>query len=110
MTNPSLEQALEFAQYQTTFNQQRQLLKQEFDNNCVLAHNGGLFKITQEWLGGFDLQSNWALDSNGLPIFIKEPEELLALAQKTYRDALNKYGQSYQELKNKRSVKSLVDL
>jgi len=26
MTNPSLEQALEFAQYQTTFNQQRQLL------------------------------------------------------------------------------------
>ena len=109
MTNPSLEQALEFAQYQTTFNQQRQLLKDEFDNNCILAYNGGFFHITQEWLGGFDSTANWILDSNSTPVFLSEPGELFELAKKTYREALIKYGIAYQELKTKRTVRSLVE-
>lgn len=109
-SNTNLEQALSFAKYQSTLNQQRQLLKQKFDNDCLLAHNGGLFKITQEWLGGFDLSSRWFLDVNQTPVEVEDPRALFDLAKETYRAALDEYGQAYQNLRKQRSVRLLAGL
>lgn len=106
----TLEQALSFAQYQTTLNQQRRLLKEQFESDTILPYNGGLFKITQEWLGGLDLESNWFLDMNNNPVHVTDPAELQALAKETYRSAIDRYGNEYQVLRRQRSVRSLVGL
>lgn len=105
-----LESALSFAQYQTTINQQRRLLKEKFESDTVIAHNGGLFKITQEWLGSFDTTSNWFIDVNGNPTCIQDPATFLIEAQSIYQQALAKYGEEFAKLRTQRSVKSLTDL
>ncbi len=105
-----LEKALSFAQYQSTLNQQRKLLKEQFESDTILAYSGGLFKITQEWIGGFDVESEWVLDMNGNPVKIDNSQELLSMARETYKSALMTYGEEYQKLRRQRSVKSLVDL
>ena len=108
--NTQLEKALSFANYQSTLNQQRQLLKQKFDNDCIVAHNGGLFKISQEWLAGFDAESLWCLDMNQTPVQIDNPNEFFNKAQLAYRTALSDYGTAYQELRKQRSVRVLTGL
>lgn len=105
-----LEKALSFAQYQSTLNQQRRLLREQFESDTILAYNGGLFKITQEWIGGFIEDTEWCLDINGNPVQIENPSELLSIAKETYKSAISKYGAEYQELRRQRSVRSLVDL
>lgn len=105
-----LEAALSFAQYQTTLNQQRRLLKEQFETDTVVAYNGGLFKVTQEWLASIDRESNWILDMNRNPVMIADPNELYELARTAYRAALAKYGDAYQQLRRQRSVKTLTDL
>lgn len=109
-SNTNLEQALGFAKYQSTLNQQRSVLKEKFDNDCLLPYNGGLFKITQEWLGGFDLQSRWFLDLNQTPVEVDNPQELFDRARDAYRAALEEYGQNYQALRKQRSVRILAGL
>jgi hypothetical protein len=105
-----LEAALSFAQYQTTLNQQRRLLKEQFETDTVVAYNGGLFKVTQEWLASIDKESNWILDMNRNPVMIADPNELYELARTAYQTALAKYGDAYQQLRRQRSVKTLTDL
>lgn len=105
-----LEAALSFAQYQTTLNQQRRLLKEQFETETVVAYNGGLFKVTQEWLASIDKESNWILDMNRNPVMIADPNELYELARTAYQTALAKYGDAYQQLRRQRSVKTLTDL
>lgn len=105
-----LEEALSFAQYQTTLTQQRRLLKEQFETETIVAYNGGLFKITQEWLGGFDKTSIWLLDMNGNPVVVADPEDLYQQASTAYKAALAKYGDAYQLLRRQRSVKLLTEL
>ncbi len=105
-----LEEALSFAQYQSTLNQQRRLLKEQFETDTVVAYNGGLFKVTQEWLGGFNINCNWCLDSRDTPIKIDNPQELFDQALAAYTKAITKYGEEYQKLRTQRSVRSLTDL
>jgi hypothetical protein len=109
-TEIQLEQALSFSQYQTTLNQQRRLLKEKFESDTILAYAGGLFKITQEWLGGFDKDCKWILDINNTPISIDSPNELLNTAKEIYLTAIAAYGEEYQKLRRQRSVRSLTDL
>lgn len=111
-TSQRLEAALDFAQYQSTLNRQRKILKEKFEADTILAFNGGLFKITQEWLGGFDRASDWFLDMNGYPTKVDRDRviEFLNEATVTYRTALNEYGQSYELIRKQRSVKSLTNI
>lgn len=109
-TEIQLDQALSFSQYQSTLNQQRKLLKEKFESDTILAYGGGLFKVTQEWLGGFDKDCKWVLDINNNPISIDSPNELFDMAKETYSTAINSYGEEYQKLRRQRSVRSLTDL
>jgi len=110
MENIDLNDALSFANYQSTVNQQRILLKQKFDSDCIIAYNGGLFRITQEWLGGFDQKFEWVLDMNNRPVKIENPEEFYNEANSTYKKALTEYGTEFQNLRTQRNVSSLVGL
>lgn len=107
----NLEQALEFANYQSTLNKERNFLKQKFQDQTVLAYNGGLFKLTPEFIKSVEsLESIWVLDFNGNPVKIDNRSEFIDLAKKTYIDAITAYGESYQVIRSKRNVKSLVGL
>jgi hypothetical protein len=109
-TEQHLEKALSFAKYQETLNQQRRLLKEQFEADTLLAHAGGLFRISQEWLGGFDIDNKWVLDLNGTPVQVEDSAALLSAAKTAYRTALGQYGEQYQLLRRQRSVRSLVGL
>jgi hypothetical protein len=107
----NLEQALEFANYQSTLNQQRQLLKQRFQDACVLAYNGGLFQLDLAFVSALKTSTfDYILDMNSNPVKILDWEDFTNQATQTYRQATTEYGQAFQELKTKRSVKSLVGL
>jgi hypothetical protein len=105
-----LEQALSFAQYQTTLNQQKRLLKEKFESDTLFAYNGGLFRITPEFLNGYDTASAWVLDVNRQPIKIDNHQEFLDNARVTYRTAIATYGEEFQQLRRQRSVGALTDL
>ncbi len=105
-----IETALGFAQYQSTLSQQKRYLKELFDTDTTIAYNGGLFKVTVEWLGGFDTTQHWHLDVNGTPIKVDDPQELYTTAKNAYSLAIEKYGEEYQKLRKQRSVRSLTDL
>lgn len=111
MTN--LEQALSFANYQFTLTQQRKVLKQKFDDACVFPWNGGLFRLSLEFLGGVNTIGNpseWIVDVNGNPIWITDVSLFYTSAYKQYSKASAEYGEEYAKLKSQRSVKALVGL
>lgn len=110
LSSEQLEQAMSFAQYQSTLTEQRILLKQKFEDACIVPFNGGLFKVTQEWLGGFDHEASWFLDSNGIPIQISNSAELYSAAKSAYTQAIVEYGEAYQQLRKQRSVRALTEL
>jgi hypothetical protein len=106
-----LEQALAFANYQSTLSRERTLLKQRFADECVLAYAGGLFKLTPEFILAIDsIDCEWVLDLNGNPVKIVDKSDFLEQAKTTYKTAITSYGESYQVLRTKRNVKSLVGL
>jgi len=109
-STPNIEAALTWAQYQSTLNQQRQVLKERFESDSVVAYNGGLFKITQSWLGGFDFDAEWALDSNGLPIKVLDSKGFYQMARDAYIQALKTYGEAYEQLRRQRKVRGLTEL
>ena len=106
-----LEQALSFANYQSTLTRQRKFIAQKFQEETVMAFNGGLFKITPELLAGIKvLESNWIIDSNGTPIKVDDLDGFIEQAKETYNTAIAEYGTEFSALRLKRNVKSLVDL
>jgi hypothetical protein len=107
----TLEQALEFANYQLTLSQQKRIIKQRFEDQCVVAFAGGLFKVTPEFIAGTAfLTDTWVIDSNNNPINVGPIKSFIDLCIKTYNDALIDYGLAYEQIKKQRSVSSLVGL
>lgn len=107
----NLEQALSFANYQTTLTHQRKLLTQKFQEGTVFAYNGGLFKLTLEFIGAVKIfQPPFVLDSNGTPIKIDDYETFIAEMEEVYKIAVETYGKEFSALRVKRNVKSLVEL
>jgi hypothetical protein len=106
-----LEEALAFAQYQSTLNNQRQLLKQKFQDSIILAYNGGLFKVDPQFIAGLNgLDTGWLLDINDNPIKIEDMSQLIKDARALWAQAITTYGEAFNQLKTKRSVKAVVGL
>jgi hypothetical protein len=107
----NLEQALSFAAYQATLTKERKLLTLKFQENTIMAYNGGLFKITPEFIGGIRaIRSEWLLDTNGNPVKVDDLDSFIAEAQVMYDNALSEFGTEFNAIRAKRNVKSLVNL
>ena len=105
--------SLAFANYQSTLTQQKNILRQKFQDDCILAQNGGLFLVTPEFIAGLQslsLSSRYVIDMNENPIWIEDIQKFVAAATNCYKEAVHTYGNSYVKLKTQRSVKSLVGL
>lgn len=104
---------LEKADYQRTFSQQRKILWEKFQDNCVLAYNGGLFLVTPSFIStikNIEEDYQWVLDMNSNPVWVENIAKFYREAYNIYYTALANYGKEYNQLKSQRSVKSLIDL
>ena len=112
----NLDTVLELAKFQTTFKQQREILLAEFKDACVMAHNGGLFEITPEFLAGLKLRADnsferqlWVIDRNQASIKINNIDQFISEAVRTYNSAAQVYGEAWYQLRTRRTVKSIIE-
>lgn len=111
-----LEQALEFANYKQTLNNQLHKSKIKAESLLIIAEGGGKFKINRELICFIDFLIRGEhtdavlLDENNSPIFINDLPAFLKKVKVRYFEVLNDYLQESQLLKKSRNVKSILDI
>lgn len=110
-----LKKALDFSNYMVTFNNQKRILKEKYDQDLLYYHNGSQFTVTRELVNfcytllSTDNGEVVLIDDNGIPVQIKELEEFHANIIDVYFTASNNYYNKFINLKKQRSVPNLVD-
>lgn len=109
-----LDEILEKADYFYQLKQQKDLLFVNFQDACILAYAGGIFQLTPEFIAGIaillsDSSEMYVLDRNQQAVLIKNPEEFVTKATKTYRAAISDYGTALSEIKKKRSARAIFE-
>jgi hypothetical protein len=111
-----LQKALDVSNYMFTLNNQKRLLKEQYKENLVYYYNGGQFTITQELISfcqslvAMDQTGTILIDDNDLPVDIEDLEKFSMDLYTTYFEAANTYLTEYNNLKQNRSVESIMDL
>jgi hypothetical protein len=111
-----VQKAFDIANYMTTLAGQKRILLEEYHQNSIYFFNGATFHISKELISFvktlIDLGQTDAvlIDSNNLPTDVEDLAKFLDNILNVYTSASNDYYTKYQQLKNNRSVESLVDL
>ena|ERR1700756_4299674 len=111
-----LAQALDFANYRQTLNNQLHKVKVRATGMLTIAKNGGIFEINRELICFLDYLSKGGykdvalLDDNNTPVQISDVDDFLKEITTRYFDVTNDYLKEYQEIKKSRNVKSILDI
>jgi hypothetical protein len=111
-----LKKALEFASYRHTLSLEKKRLKEKLKYDLTIAHNGGIFYITRNFLSFLTLlndsepESVVLLDDREVPILIDNFSEFRNSAIQKYFRVTNQYYLDFEAIRKKRTVKDLVDL
>lgn len=111
-----LKQALDFSHYMITLNNQKRVLKEQFQNDIVHYFNGGQFTVKQELISfcqsliALKQTETILVDDNGIPVEIEDLFTFTKDIVGVYFQAANKYLIEYNKLKSNRTVKGIVDL
>lgn len=111
-----LQQALAFANYKQTLNNQLHKIKIKAEGQLMFAEAGGKFTINPELICFFDylirtgLKEATVLDDNKSPILITDTEEFLKKITARYFEVTNDYLQEAKIIKKSRDVKSILSL
>jgi hypothetical protein len=112
----TLEHVLAAAKYQTILKQQKDQLQASMLDACVMAHRGGLFELTPEFLAGLSIRMTHSasnelrvLDSNQNPILVNV-SEFLPRAVEQYNQAVTKFGELWSEMKKQRSSNGILSV
>ena len=111
-----LEQALSFANYRQTLNNQFHQVRTRAESLLTVAKNGGNFVIDRELMCFLDMfardgrTSIVLLDVNQTPIEITDIPAFLKEITQRYFEVTNDYLAEYQTIRKSRSVKTIVDL
>lgn len=111
-----LQQALTFANYKQTLNNQLHKLKIKAEGQLMFAEAGGKFTINQELICFFDylsrsgLKEATVLDDNKSPVMIVNTADFLKKITTRYFEVTNDYLQEAKTIKKSRDVKSILDL
>ena len=109
-----LDKAFEIANYMTALASQKQILKEEFHQNLIHYHNGGMFTVTRELINflktliDLEKHSTVLVDDNELPIDIEDADKFFNDIVSKYQFAINGYYTQYTRLRNSRTVQGLV--
>jgi hypothetical protein len=102
----STEQLLSQIRQATSYQQNKQILREKIQTDLHFAHNGGLFKITPELLA---FVATWPIDELYLEDTYQNPVEIdrqvfLVQAQQHYQKVMNRWHNEHAELKRIRKV------
>lgn len=111
-----LTQALSFANYRQTLNNQLSKLKIRAEGTLIFAKNGGSFQVNRELICFLDylVRANMSeatlLDDNNTPVLITDVPAFLEEVTHRYFEVANDYLREYQEIRKSRNVKSILDI
>jgi hypothetical protein len=112
-----LAKAFDTANLMAVLNIQKQVLKEEFYQNLIYYHNGGVFTLNKELINFvktlLDLNNTVDIvlvDDTDTPIAIADTEEFLNNILSAYTRAVNEYHTKFSNLKKSRSVEKLINL
>jgi len=111
-----LEKALEYANYKVTVFQQKQNLKLRLDQLLTYAHNGGIFKVSEQLISFVDsilrreVNEVVLIDTRGNPVKIDDLASFQDAIFSLYFEATNEYHAEYEKLRKARSVKQVTGL
>lgn len=112
-----LQKALDVANLMVTFNTQRDLLKQEFKEDCLYHESGHRFTVNRELINFLSTlvtlghtEDIVVLDDFDNPFMIDDTKDFLDKIFSTYIKATNSYYHKYIELKSKRSIAKVMDI
>jgi len=111
-----LEEALKFAEYRTTLNNQLDQLKHRVEVELLHSVNGGTFPITLELINFTKLlitakkKEIVLLDKNDTPILIDDIKLFHKTIFDKYIAATNMMHEEFTTLRKKRTVKSILDI
>jgi len=109
-----LKAALDFSNYMITLDNQKRLLKEQYDNDIIYYHNGGQFTLTRELISFCTLLVNTTvnesvlIDDNSTPIHIDNLSKFVNDILAEYTKAGNKYLAGFAKLKNNRTVEGII--
>ena len=110
-----LSQALEFANYRSSLNNQRAILKARVESLLSYSIDGGTFTIDPGLISFVKTLSDSGLETTVLLDIYKNPiqvnvSDFLTEILSRYTEATNDYYAEYSKLSKARSVKKLLDL
>ncbi len=111
-----LKQALDFSNYMITLNNQKRILREQYQNDIVHYFNGGQFTVKQELISfcqsliALKQTETILVDDNGIPIEIEDIFTFTKDIVAVYFQATNKYLTAYNKLKTNRTVEGIIDL
>lgn len=112
-----LKNALEVANLMVTYNTQRELIKQEFNENCLYHESGHRFTVNRELINFLSTLVSMEhyediviLDDFENPYMIIDVKDFLNKIFTVYIESSNTYYHKYIELKSKRNISKLMDI
>ena len=111
-----LVSALDFSNYMITLNNQKRILREQYQNDVVHYYNGGQFTVTQQLVSfcqsllALEQASTILIDDNDIPIEIDDLQKFADTLVSVYWKAANRYMTEYNKLKSNRTVEGIVDL
>jgi hypothetical protein len=110
-----LQKAFEIANYMETLASQKQVLKEEYFQNIIFYHNGGVFHATENRISFVKTLVDLAkdtravlVDENNLPVEVENINEFLEKMLAVYYTTTNEYWTRYSQLRQSRTVGSLM--
>jgi hypothetical protein len=112
-----LKAAFESANYMTVLASQKKILKEEYYQNVIHYHNGGVFSVNQQLLTFVKMlvdleqpESTVLIDDNDTPIEILNLKDFFTEILSVYFTAANDYYTKHSNLKKSRTITKLLDL
>ena len=112
-----LKSALDVANRMVTFNTQKELIKQEYKENCLYYENGHQFTVNRELINFLTslIQMGYTedvvvVDDFENPYMISNIEDFRSAIFDIYTETSNHYYQKYIELKKNRSVLTMIGI
>jgi hypothetical protein len=110
-----LQKALDFSKYRIALFNRKEDLKIKVNNMLIHAHNGGIFKASQELISFVKLLIDAGkttvvlIDVNGNPIQILDTQVFFNDILSKYFEATNYYHVEYTKIRSARSVTSIYE-
>ena len=112
-----LKSALDVANRMVTFNTQKELIRQEYNESCLYHENGHQFSINRELINFLTslIQMGYTedvvvIDDFENPYMIPKVEDFRTSVFDIYTEKSNEYYHKYIELKKNRSVLTMIGL